>query len=177
MQMMWARCISDGIRAVCPAATAGQYTVEETQDFDEAAAPVQKQDEPPAPMVMAVPVPEAADSAAAPAAPVAPPPVDPAAVAMPMAMDYADQPPVAAPVSEAPAPAMPVAPPAQPEAPFPLTGPDGLDYTICRAEGPYKGMKWALVPPEKCRLALAVTCPNIYEQDREEIRRVLAANQ
>jgi hypothetical protein len=35
MQMLWARCISDGVRVVCPAACKGIYTPEETSDFDE----------------------------------------------------------------------------------------------------------------------------------------------
>ena len=35
MQMMWARAVSDGVRAVCPLATRGHYTPEEAVDFDE----------------------------------------------------------------------------------------------------------------------------------------------
>lgn len=35
MQMMWARCVSDGVRVVCPAACKGIYTPEETSDFTE----------------------------------------------------------------------------------------------------------------------------------------------
>jgi hypothetical protein len=35
MQMLWARCISDGVRVICPAACKGIYTPEETSDFDE----------------------------------------------------------------------------------------------------------------------------------------------
>lgn len=37
MQMLWARCVSDGVRVICPAACKGIYTPEETSDFaDEA---------------------------------------------------------------------------------------------------------------------------------------------
>jgi len=32
-QMMWARVLSDGIRAICPQANAGYYTPEEVEDF------------------------------------------------------------------------------------------------------------------------------------------------
>ena len=35
MQMMWARCVSDGVRAVCPAACQGVYTTEEVEDIVE----------------------------------------------------------------------------------------------------------------------------------------------
>lgn len=33
MQMLWARCVSDGVRAICPKAIAGSYTPEETIDM------------------------------------------------------------------------------------------------------------------------------------------------
>lgn len=33
MQMLWARCVSDGVRTVCPAACEGVYTPEETEDI------------------------------------------------------------------------------------------------------------------------------------------------
>lgn len=36
MQMLWARCVSDAIRCVCPAANKGSYTKEEVEDFVEA---------------------------------------------------------------------------------------------------------------------------------------------
>lgn len=34
MQMLWARVVSDGVRAVCPEIVAGTYTPEEVQDFE-----------------------------------------------------------------------------------------------------------------------------------------------
>ncbi len=34
MQMLWARCVSDGVRAVCPQACRGCYTPEEVMDFE-----------------------------------------------------------------------------------------------------------------------------------------------
>lgn len=45
MQMLWARVVSDGVRAMCPEAIAGSYAPEEVGDFDdsgqaEATAPV-----------------------------------------------------------------------------------------------------------------------------------------
>ena len=36
MQMLWARVVSDGVRACCPQACKGTYTPEEIQDFDRA---------------------------------------------------------------------------------------------------------------------------------------------
>lgn len=37
--MLWARCVSDAIRTVCPIANFGQYTVEEIEDFASEPAP------------------------------------------------------------------------------------------------------------------------------------------
>jgi len=39
MQMLWARVISDAIRAVCPIVNSGSYTPEEMQDFDDNPTP------------------------------------------------------------------------------------------------------------------------------------------
>lgn len=39
MQMLWARCVSDGVRVVCPQACQGVYTPEEVEDFAENEAP------------------------------------------------------------------------------------------------------------------------------------------
>lgn len=172
MQMMWARCISDGIRVVNPAVTHGQYTEEEAIDFDgasEAAAPaaIDPAENPAAaPMPMALdyaeptPPPAPAPAAPAPAAPAAPAPVVPPPIVPPAEM------PPAASVSPAPAPM-------NAPAPFNMRGPDNLDYTVCRCPGQYNGVKWALVPPDMLKMALEVSAPNLYDQDREEIRRVL----
>ena len=155
MQMMWARCLSDGLRTVCPASTRGQYTVEEVQDFDgaEAAVSEPRRDEPgevvPDPVVVAVPV-----SSPAPAPAPAPVVTDP--VVPPTGMPIAP-PPVSAPVPDC----------------FAQRGPDGLDYSVCRATGKFKGVPWASVPQDMLRLALAVSSPDIFEQDRETIRRIL----
>lgn len=46
MQMIWARCVSDGVRVVCPGACKGIYTPEETSDFAEETAPAQVQTKP-----------------------------------------------------------------------------------------------------------------------------------
>lgn len=50
MQMLWARCVSDGVRAVCPAACKGIYTPEEVDDFG---------DDPIPPIGVTVPMPQA----------------------------------------------------------------------------------------------------------------------
>tara|TARA_Y100000310_G_C20637136_1_gene791792 strand:- start:12 stop:1109 length:1098 start_codon:yes stop_codon:yes gene_type:complete len=39
MQMMWARVVSDGVRAVCPEVTSGTYTPEELRDLPDAIEP------------------------------------------------------------------------------------------------------------------------------------------
>lgn len=46
MQMLWARLVSDAVRAVCPEANQGQYTPEEVEDFPEQAAPAQSSEAP-----------------------------------------------------------------------------------------------------------------------------------
>ena len=167
MQMMWARCISDGIRVVCPAVTHGQYTEEEAIDFDGASEATAAPAIDPAENPAAAPMPMALDyaeptppPAPAPATPAAPTPVVPPPIVPPAEM------PPAAPVSPAPAPL-------NAPAPFSMRGPDNLDYTVCRCPGPYNGVKWALVPPDMLKMALEVSAPNLYDQDREEIRRVL----
>ncbi len=47
MQMMWARCVSDGVRVVCPAACQGVYTPEEVEDIAEYDMPVATPTTPP----------------------------------------------------------------------------------------------------------------------------------
>jgi hypothetical protein len=38
MQMLWARAVSDGVRALCPEVNTGTYTPEEIEDFDDCSA-------------------------------------------------------------------------------------------------------------------------------------------
>lgn len=89
-QMMWARVISDAVRAIDPGVCAGTYTPEEVQDFDDESAP-------PAIPVKAVPVVESipGDDATGPAVEVDAAPVVEATPAPPAA---------AAPTAPAPAP-------------------------------------------------------------------------
>lgn len=170
MQMMWARCISDGIRVVNPAITHGQYTEEEAIDFDGAAEAASEPAAVPAENPATVPMPMALDfqepQPPAASVPVVPPPIVPPA----------EMPQVTAPVQPMP-PQQPMAIEPQPAptapAPFNMRGPDGLDYTVCRCPGQYKGMKWAMVPPDMLKMALEVSAPNLYDQDRDEIRRIL----
>jgi len=187
MQMMWARCISDGIRVVNPAVTHGQYTEEEAIDFDGAAEAAAAAAVDPAENPAAAPMPMALDfqePTAPTAAPVVPPPIVPPAEMPPVAPPPVVPQPVA-PIDIPPAPPMtpvdiPPAPPVVPSAPtapapFNMRGPDGLDYTTCRCPGQYSGVKWAMVPPDMLQMALNISAPNLYDQDREEIRRILAA--
>lgn len=155
MQMMWARAVSDGVRAVCPLATRGHYTPEEAQDFDEprvvnitpapAAYPQQEAEQP----AQAAPVPAPAP-ATAPAAPVVEvlPPQEPQTVTQP--------------TTQAATPEM-----------FKNVGPADLDYTICKIAGPMYGRKWSDMSLENLKLALEITNPNIYEQDKDQIRALI----
>lgn len=144
MQMMWARVVSDGVRAVCPLATRGHYTPEEAIDFDE---------------------PKTIN-------------ITPAPVAFPQ-QEAVEQPAIAAPapIPVAEAPAEPVTQPTAPAKPSPMfsapKGPDDLDYTICRIEGKMCGKKWAEMPTEHLQLALQITDPNLYQQDREQIEALI----
>jgi hypothetical protein len=154
MQMMWARAVSDGVRTVCPLATRGHYTPEEAIDFDESRvvnitpAPVafpQQEAEQPAQSVPAAPSP-----APAPSAPIVEvlPPQEPQTVTQPTA--------------SAPTPEM-----------FKNVGPADLDYTICKIDGPMYGRKWSDLSIENLKLALDITNPQIYEQDKTQIRALL----
>lgn len=160
MQMMWARAVSDGVRAVCPLATRGHYTPEEAQDFDEprvvnitpapAAYPQQEAEQP------------------AQAAPVAPAPAPAPAPAAPVAEVLPPQEPPTVP----PAATQPTAPAATPEM-FKNVGPADLDYMVCKIDGPMKGIKWSDMNMENLRLALEITNPQLYEQDKAQIRALI----
>lgn len=145
MQMMWARVVSDGVRAVCPLATRGHYTPEEAIDFDDQPKTINVT---PAPVAYpqettAAPVPSPAPIVEAPAEPPMQPVTQPTAAAKPMPMFQAQK------------------------------GPDDLDYTTCRIEGKMCGKKWAEMPIEHLQLALQITDPNLYQQDREQIEALI----
>ena len=145
MQMMWARAVSDGVRTVCPLATRGHYTPEEAVDFDDQPKTIN---------------------------------VTPAPVAYPQEVAAAPTP-APAPIVEAPAepPMQPVTQPTAAAKPMPMfqapKGPDDLDYTTCRIEGKMCGKKWAEMPIEHLQLALQITDPNLYQQDREQIEALI----
>lgn len=153
MQMMWARAVSDGVRTVCPLATRGHYTPEEAIDFDEpkvvnvtpapAAYPQQEAEQPAAPAPAPAPAP--ATAPAAPSEEVLPP------------HGVVTLPPIATST-----PAM-----------FKNDGPADLDYTVCKIDGPMKGIKWSDMNMENLRLALEITNPQIYEQDKDQIRALI----
>lgn len=161
MQMMWARAVSDGVRAVCPLATRGHYTPEEAEAFDEpkvvnitpaatpAAYPQEEQTAPAAPAPTPAPAP--ATAPAAPVVEVLPP----------------QEPPTVPPVTT-----QPTAPAATP-AMFKNDGPSDLDYTVCKIDGPMKGIKWSDMNMENLRLALEITNPQLYEQDKAQIRALI----
>lgn len=153
MQMMWARAVSDGVRTVCPLATRGHYTPEEAVDFDEpkvvnvtpapASYPQPEAEQPAAPAPAPAPAP--ATAPAAPSEEVLPP------------HGVVTLPPIATST-----PAM-----------FKNDGPADLDYTVCKIDGPMKGIKWSDMNMENLRLALEITNPQIYEQDKEQIRALI----
>jgi hypothetical protein len=56
---------------------------------------------------------------------------------------------------------------------FKNIGPADLDYTICKIDGPMTGRKWSDMSMENLKLALEITNPNIYEQDKDHIRALI----
>lgn len=153
MQMMWARAVSDGVRTVCPLATRGHYTPEEAVDFDEPKVVNVT------PSVAPAAYPQEAETA--PAAPATAP-------AAPVAEVLPPQEPPTVP----PAATQPTAPAATP-AMFKNDGPADLDYTVCKIDGPMFGKKWSDMNMENLRLALEITHPQIYEQDKDQIRALI----
>ena len=144
-QMLWARCVSNGIRKVCPMVNMGVYTPEETSEFVEV-APVE---------VTAAPVEVAAAEVAPAAAPKAAPKRRAVKKPAPAAVEEAEV--VEAEV--APAPAAEPAPAAQPEAapaapaiPFPTAATEDPErFAICPCEGKAKGMRWDKIASENLR--------------------------
>ena len=153
--MMWARAVSDGVRAVCPLATRGHYTPEEAVDFDEPK------------VVNITPAPVSYPQQEA-EQPVAPAPAPATAPAAPVAEVLPPQEPPTVP----PAVTQPTAPAATP-AMFKNDGPANLDYTVCKIDGPMKGIKWSDMNMENLRLALEITNPQLYEQDKAQIRALI----
>ena len=148
MQMLWARAVSDGVRVVCPLATQGTYTPEEVQDFDDRPASCQA--------VPTAPLPDAGQVIDLPPPVSAMPPVPP-----PM------PPPSAPPIQNNPV----TTPFDQPPAP-PVD--DGVDYTVCRAPGPFSGKPWAQVDTDSLKFALKTSSPHITSRDYEIIRGIIA---
>lgn len=144
-QMLWARCVSNGIRKVCPMVNMGVYTPEETSEFVEV-APVE---------VTAAPVEVAAAEIAPAAATKAAPKRRAVKKPAPAAVEEAEV--VEAEV--APAPAAEPAPAAQPEAapaapaiPFPTAATEDPErFAICPCEGKAKGMRWDKIATENLK--------------------------
>ena len=157
MQMMWARAVSDGVRTVCPLATRGHYTPEEAVDFDE----------PKVVNITPAPVNYPQQEAEQQAAP-APAPAPATAPSAPVVEVMPTQEPPTVP----PAATQPTAPAVTP-AMFKNDGPADLDYTICKIDGPMKGIKWSDMNMENLRLALEITNPQLYEQDKTQIRALI----
>lgn len=148
MQMMWARAVSDGVRTVCPLATRGHYTPEEVVDFDESKV---------VNITPAAPAAYPQEEQMAPAAPATAPAAPVVEVLPPQEPQTVTQP-----TASAPTPEM-----------FKNIGPADLDYTVCKIDGPMKGIKWSDMNMENLRLALEITNPNLYEQDKTQIRALI----
>lgn len=160
MQMMWARAVSDGVRTVCPLATRGHYTPEEVVDFD---------DQPKVVNITPAPVSYPQQEAEQPAAPTpAPAPAPATATTAPVVEVLPPQEPTTVP----PAATQPTAPAATP-AMFKNDGPADLDYTVCKIDGPMRGIKWSDMNMENLWLALEITNPQLYEQDKAQIRALI----
>ena len=143
-QMLWARCVSNGIRKVCPLVNMGVYTPEETVEFEpscqpQTAIPVAAEPAPAVPATPAVPVAPVAE---------APAPVEEAAPAASAkrratrkakAVEDAEvvEAAPAAPAGNAPAIAFPADAATDPE-----------KYAVCPCEGKMKGVRWDAAPTE-----------------------------
>lgn len=131
-----------------------------------------------------------------PAAPPSGPTPAPAPNSVPTFVCYSDrrdpqshlsQPAPAAPAAPAPAPAQSAAPaapavqlPSMPSSlagtPFaepPVAAGAKIDYSVCRAEGPFKGKAWADIDTDNLKLALHYASPNILDGDRAVITEIL----
>lgn len=152
MQMMWARVVSDGVRAVCPLATRGTYTPEEVMDFDE-------------PREVKNITPVATDN---------PIVVEPSTPKSKTSVDESDMPKtIVEEPPQMPTPQMPMPQNPQPTISADIVGPDNLDYTICKANGAMNEIKWEEMDTHVLIMALDISNPNIYKQDKDVIRSIL----
>lgn len=155
MQMMWARCISDGVRTVFPEVAAGVYTPEEVETFN---------DESPKATItpeeatrMATKQVEATVSQPVYTAPVQPTvlhPVSPSPVA-PIQPQQAQQ--------------MAVQQESEPTPFTVLNDQANLDYTICPVEGTLFRMPWSQMPLDYLEAAMSL---NIDQKYKDEILKV-----
>ncbi len=111
--MLWARCISDAIRTVCPAANFGLYTPEEIDDIPDSDKTPGQSSTQPAPATAAAPTatpaittppvakPAETTAPAATTPPTSPPPTEPATQSPPKAASPPTTPPVSPPLADA----------------------------------------------------------------------------
>lgn len=146
MQMMWARCVSDGVRTVSPESVAGYYTPEEVETFDQPQVQVER---------------VSVEEPAAPATPAPRKPRKAKALPEPKTEVVIDEPPLedAVPVDAADAgDAMPAAEAAP-------------DFSVCPLEGKAFGKPWADMPSKHLQKALTLDMPDGY---KEFVSQVLA---
>lgn len=156
MQMMWARCISDGVRTVFPEVAAGVYTPEEVETFNDEApkATITPEEATRLATVYNTKPIEATVSQPVYTAPVQPTvlhPVNPSPVA-PILPQQAQQ--------------MAAQQEAEPTPFTVLHDQAHLDYTICPVEGTLFRMPWAQMPMDYLDAAMAL---NIDQKYKDEI--------
>lgn len=159
MQMLWARVVSDGVRAICPKVNHGTYTPEEVQDFDgDNSRPAMKN-------VTPAPVKEQATAPANPTAStpasVAPPPAPTSATATRAAASSPSPAAHSGDGNAVPAPKVEVLPPVN--AGDPTTSPIGKNA----------GKPWSdrvAFPDSALKAALGCAAPAITEAHKQAIR-------
>ena len=181
MQMLWARAISDGVRAVDPASCQGVYTPEEVEDFETDVTPPEVRKS-----IDATEAQRRIRAAAETAKTVKPETVVEAeAVVVKEEPKTNEQETATAQESEQEqthspkAKRTPKATPAAPEIePTPFDTPVGAtnkdtDYTICPINGKLFGRKWSDMTESILKMALTLTNPEITERHRDEINKAI----
>ena len=145
-QMLWARCVSNGIRKVCPMVNMGVYTPEETSEFTDVTS-VEVTTAPVDAATVAATVAASTATKAAPkrkAAKKAAPIEDAEVVEAEVAQAPAAEP--------APAAQPEAAPAAAPAIPFPTAATEDPErFAICPCEGKAKGMRWDKIATENLK--------------------------
>ena len=93
--------------------------------------------------------------------------------AVPVPVEPAPMIPPATSASPAPALTAPVSVPSPFDKPIAPAEAEQVDYTVCRATGPYQGKKWEEIETAHLKLALGISTPLIADGDRAVINEIL----